>query len=117
MLLYVLIGALYVVVKIAFVLAGYLHPGAVLHGLVPAALTVVAGLLAQRTVRTGSGQAAWAVVVLILPIIALVTTPIYMFLKAGEAWLTNGRLPVLVIYEVFALCQIALALRVRKHGR
>jgi hypothetical protein len=37
-------------------------------------------------------------------------------MKKGDLWLTNGRLPVLIIYECFAVLQFILAIRVRNNG-
>jgi hypothetical protein len=104
---YIALGALYVLVKIAFVGAGYLHPGAIAHGAVPAVVTVVTGslLLAGKSARAWL-RASWAV-----PLLVLVITPLFMYLKKGGEWLTEGRLAVLVIYEAFALAQCVLGAR------
>jgi hypothetical protein len=105
---YIAIGFLYVAIKIIFVLAGYLHLGAIWHGLVPAVLTTAAGVLAMRGDKPAQ-RSRWYSVLVILPILVLVTTPPFMYWKQRELWLAEGRLPVLIIYECMALLQIAIA--------
>lgn len=100
------IGILYVVVKIVFIAAGYLHSKAVFHGMIPGVLTVMAGLLAMKEMRQSSGEKkTWFTIAKIFAVLVFVTTPLYMYLKERGMWLTNGRLPVLVIYEIFAAMQ------------
>jgi hypothetical protein len=105
---YILIGFLYVIVKIIFVLLGYLHTGAIFHGLIPTVLTVIAGFLAFRESKRNTGS-IWHLILVVLPILSFVLTPIYMYLKEQELWLTSGRLEVIIIYEVFACIQFVLA--------
>ncbi len=112
--LYMLLGALYVLVKIVFVLAGYLHSGAILHGLVPAVVTVFAGFLALIEFKKSNGL-LWHKIMPILPVLIFVTTPIYMFVREKSEWLINGRLEVLVIYEVMAALQFFISLRRLKY--
>ncbi len=107
---YILLGALYVLIKIAFVLAGYLHPGAILHGLIPSALTVVVGYLALIELKK-SGAVFWHKVMMILPLLIFIITPIYMYLKEKAEWLINGRLEVLIIYELMAAVQFYIAFK------
>jgi hypothetical protein len=112
---YIILGILYVLVKVIFVAGGYLHMGAIAHGAIPAVLTVLAGIMAWRAAGKGSGFAAWKRVLSILPVLSLVITPVFMYLKTGpEEWLTEGRMPVLVIYQVIALLQLLVALLVRE---
>lgn len=106
---YIVIGFLYVIVKIIFVLAGYLHTGAIFHGLIPTALTVAGGFLALREFKPNASS-VWHIILVILPIISFVLTPIYMYLREHEMWLTNGRLEVLIIYEMLAAAQLIIAL-------
>jgi hypothetical protein len=47
----------------------------------------------------------------------LVTTPIYMYLRQQELWLAEGRLPVLILYESFAIVQLLVALRMRSKAQ
>ncbi len=110
--IYILIGALYVLIKIAFVLAGYLHPGAILHGLIPGSFTVVAGLLALTEHKKSTGI-VWHKIIMVLPVLIFIMTPIYMFIKEKEDWLINGRLEVLIIYEVMAVIQFLMALNAK----
>ncbi len=107
---YMVLGALYVLVKVAFVSAGYLHPGAILHGLIPAGVTIVVGFLAQRAVKE-SADLLWYRIMLFAPILIIIATPVYMFIRERAAWLTNGRLEVLIIYEVMAVIQALIAFR------
>jgi hypothetical protein len=39
-----------------------------------------------------------------------------MYLKEREMWLANGRLPVLIIYEILAAVQLIMALRSLQHN-
>ncbi|PID84922.1 MAG: hypothetical protein CSB13_10635 [Chloroflexi bacterium] len=113
---YIVIGIAYVVFKIGFVMAGYLHLGAISHGLVPAVLTTAAGLWGLRNM-TNPEQKSWLHwTLIILPVLVLITTPPFMYWKQGsELWLTNGRFPILVLYEIMALGQIGIALSIRRH--
>jgi uncharacterized membrane protein len=114
---YCVIGALYLLVKIAFVAGGYLHPGAIAHGAVPAAVTVAAGILAARSAEPAARESSYHRLMLVLPVLIFVITPAFMYLKQGSGrWLADGRSAVLVIYECLALGQIALAV-VAARGR
>lgn len=111
---YTLIGFLYVVIKVIFVSLGFLRPQAIFHGLIPGLLTTGAGLVCKQYVngKTKNSYCKW--IMLLLPVLVFVTTPPYMFWQKGGAWLDNGRLPVLIIYEVLALTQILIALKINK---
>jgi membrane protease YdiL (CAAX protease family) len=111
--IYIFIGILYVAVKIGFVSAGYLHLGAIVHGAIPAIITIVVGLLALRENKSDLGKNLWRRIALIVPILVFVITPIFMYLKQGDQWLTEGRLPVLIIYECFAVLQFIIVLRAK----
>jgi D-alanyl-lipoteichoic acid acyltransferase DltB (MBOAT superfamily) len=115
--LYIAIGICYVALKIVFVLAGHLHTGAILHGLIPAVCTVIVGIFAGRENTAGTGKNAWTVLLIVFPILVLVTTPIYMYLRQRELWLAEGRLPVLILYESFAIVQLLVALRMRSKAQ
>ncbi len=109
---YLFLGALYVLLKIGYVAAGYLHTGAILHGVVPSVLTLLAGIFALRASGKGSESKAWNRVLLILPVLIFVITPVFMYLKMGaEEWLTEGRASVLVIYLVMAVLQTLIAIK------
>ncbi len=108
--IYILIGALYVLIKIAFVLAGYLHPGAIIHGLIPASVAIVVGVLAIKEMKQ-SDTIVWHRILVLVPILVFIITPIYMFFKEKEQWLINGRLEVLIIYEIMAIVQLIIALK------
>jgi hypothetical protein len=109
---YIVLGILFVVVKIVFVSFGYLHLGAIAHGSIPAVLTVLACFFSIKENRDYSGNLFWHFSMAILSLLTLITTPIYMYIKAGDAWLANGRLPVLVIYLIIATIQSTIALLV-----
>ena len=51
----------------------------------------------------------WHWLMIILPLLILIITPLYMYLREGSMWLVNGRLPVLIIYEIAAIIQFAIA--------
>jgi hypothetical protein len=109
--IYIIGGLLYVVVKIGYVSAGYLHPGAIAHGAIPSVITVVAGLLALREYTSNKGNRLWHKIAVIVPVLVFIITPLFMYLKQGEQWLTNGRLSVLIIYEILAIIQFMLGAR------
>lgn len=111
---YIGLGILYIVVKIVFVSFGYLHLGAILHGSIPAILTILACLFAIKEKGTNFKKLTWHWLMIILPLLILVTTPLYMYLREGSMWLVNGRLPVLIIYEIAAIIQFAIAVVVIK---
>jgi len=112
---YMISGALYLIVKIVFFSAGYLHPGAIAHGAIPAFLITGAGFLAKRDRDTGKNASLWHTAMVALPVLSLLITPVFMYWKQGTAWLDNGRLPVLVIYECLAIIQILIAFAIRRH--
>jgi hypothetical protein len=116
---YIVVGALYVVVKALFVSMGYLHPGAIIHALIPAVMTIVPGALALRDNGAGFQRLFWHRVTAVVPIaevpiLIFITTPLYMYLRQGEEWLSNGRFPVLALYEFLAIVQIAIAAEIRR---
>jgi cell division protein FtsW (lipid II flippase) len=118
MLAYCAAGALYVLVKVAFVAWGYLHPGAIWHGAIPAAATLLAGVAAQAWCKQGKVPGWSRRVLVALPVLIFTVTPVFMYLKQGaDRWLTEGRMPVLVIYEFLALAQLALAWAAVRHGQ
>ncbi len=108
--LYILLGVLYVLIKIGFVGAGYLHPGAILHGLIPSLLTIAVGFFALREFKKPEGM-IWHKIMVLFPVLIFIITPIYMFLKEKGEWLTQGRLEVLIIYEIMAIAQFVIALK------
>ncbi len=108
--IYILIGSFYVLIKIAFVLAGYLHPGAILHGLIPALIAIVVGMLAIKEVKQ-SNTIIWHKILVLVPTLIFIITPLYMFFKEKEQWLINGRLEVLILYEIMAVIQLIIALK------
>ncbi len=112
--IYIIIGVLYVLIKIVFVMAGYLHLGAILHGLIPSVFTTVSGFLALSELKKSAGK-FWHKVIVCLPILIFVITPIYMYVKEGTEWLTNGRLEVLIIYEIMSFIQFLIALKRLKY--
>ncbi len=111
---YIVIGALYVLVKIVFVLSGYLHPGAILHGLIPAAFTVGGGFMAMKEAKRTS-TTKWHKIITVFPVLIFTITPIYMYLKERENWLINGRKEVLIIYEIMAIVQLLIAMKQLKN--
>jgi hypothetical protein len=113
---YILLAVLYVLVKVIYVATGYLHPGAILHGLIPAVLTLAVAVLALRAARRRASPQRWLRWMAILPVLVLVTTPIYMYLMQRAEWLADGRLSVLVIYEALAVLQFLLALGIRRRS-
>lgn len=113
---YIAAGIMYVLVKIIFVATGYLHLGAITHGMIPGVLTVLAGVFVLRK-TSRPHKTVWSLILVILPVLVLLATPPFMYAKQGPTWLDNGRLPVLIIYECLALFQLLVAVRARKlHG-
>ncbi len=104
------LGLSFLIVKLIWVGAGYLHAGAITHGAVPAAITLGFGLWYARTRPSG---AVWLV---ILPALTLLLTLPFMLWKQGAAeWLTQGRVSVLAVYELVALFQTWIGWRLLRH--
>ena len=109
--IYMSIGLMYVGIKIIFVSSGYLHPGAIAHGAIPAILTLLAGILSLKERSKNTGQLICHKLNIIFPLLILIITPIFMYIKMGsDKWLTEGRFPVLIIYLAFAITQIGISL-------
>lgn len=49
-----------------------------------------------------------------LPILVLIITSLYMYMKEQEMWLDNGRLLVLIIYECMAIMHFILVFGSRR---
>jgi hypothetical protein len=107
---YIIIGVLYIIVKLIFISFGYLEPNAMMHGLIVAIPTTLIGILSLIELKKWKGK-TFHLIAILLPILAIVITPIYMYVKMGSVeWLTEGRLPVLIIYEIFAAIQIIISI-------
>jgi hypothetical protein len=111
--IYIGIGLFYVVIKLIFVAAGLLHTGAIFHGLVPAVLMSAAGLIALSSLKSGGPKSGMQWILILLPLLLFVITPIFMYLKQRGEWLTEGRLPVMIVYEALAAFQFAYSFRKR----
>ena len=108
--IYMSIGLMYVVVKIIFVSTGYLYPGAIIHGAIPAILTFLTGILSLKERSNNKGQVIYHKLNIIFPSLILVITPVFMYIKMGnDKWLTEGRLPVMIIYFAFAITQLGIS--------
>ncbi len=113
--IYIGIGLLYLIVKLIFVSAGYLHFGAIYHGLVPAVLMTLAGLVGLYSLKRDKPIKELSAVLIAMPVLLFIITPPFMYYKQGDEWLTEGRLPVLIIYEVLAVVQFIYSLNERKN--
>ncbi len=113
--IYIGIGLLYLIIKLIFVSAGYLHFGAIYHGLVPAVLMTLAGLIGLYSLQRGKPYNWLPIVIIAMPVLLFIITPPFMYYKQGSEWLTEGRLPVLIIYEVLAVIQFFYSLKARKN--
>ena len=111
---YISIGILYILVKMVFVLSGYLHPGAIMHGAIPGILTIAVGFFAKKENIINPQKQIWHKVMITLPFLVLIITPLYMYIREQEMWLDHGRFPVLIIYECLAILQIILAFGSRR---
>jgi hypothetical protein len=104
-----IIGILYVIEKLVFILAGYLHWGALAHGAIVTVPITIIAILSLIENQKWKGNISH-VIAIVLPILAIIITPIYMYVKMGSPeWLTEGRLPVLIIYECLAAIQIIIS--------
>jgi hypothetical protein len=96
-------------------LSGFLHTGALLHGLIPSVLTILATFFALKEFKNTPDRIFWHMIIVILPVITSFVTPAYMYVIQGPTeWLTKGRLPVLIIYECLAVFQFITAVIIRK---
>ena len=107
--IYIGLGIMFLLLKIIYVLAGALCQSAIVHGSIPAILTVTAAILALRENNHNSQRVIWHWLIVILPLLVLFITPPFMYIQKGTAWLANGRLSVLVLYECMAITQFILA--------
>ena len=109
--IYMSVGLMYVVVKIIFVSVSYLHPGAIIHGVIPAILTFLTGVFSLKERSNNKGHIICHKLNSIFPLLILVITPVFMYIKMGsDKWLTEGRLPVMLIYFAFAIAQLVISL-------
>ncbi len=113
-LIYIGIGLLYVIIKLIYVSAGYLHVGAIFHGLVPAVLMTAVGLLGLKSLKNGGPDSVLKFLIILLPALLFVITPPFMYFKQGAEWLTQGRFSVLIIYEVLSAFQFFYSLKKHK---
>ncbi len=108
---YIGIGLLYVIIKLIFFSAGYLHLGAIFHGLVPAVIMTIAGIWGLTSLKQGGPGRGLKFIILLLPVLLFIITPPFMYFKEAEEWLTQGRLPVLIIYEVLSALQFIYSVK------
>ncbi len=107
--IYIILGICYVLIKIGFVSFGYLHLTAILHGAIPASLTAISGYITLSLTKKRKSS-MMNILLMVLPILTVIITPIYMYIAAGpNVWLTKGRLPVLIIYEIIGTVQFIVA--------
>jgi hypothetical protein len=111
---YIIIGALYLGVKIVFVSAGYLPSCAIQHGMIPAAITAAVGALFMITKLADSFRRILLWLTIVLPVVVLIVTPAYMSWIHGDGWLVGAHLAVLVIYECLAVAQFSIAVAVKR---
>jgi uncharacterized membrane protein (UPF0136 family) len=111
---YMGIGILYLAVKVIFVTAGYLPSCAIQHGMIPAVLTTAVCLVAmkERFPRIVKRILHWLLV--LLPLLVLIVTPLYIYWIHGDGWLEGGHLSVLMIYECLAVIQILVAVAINR---
>ncbi len=109
--IYIGIGLLYVIIKLIFVSAGYLHVGAIFHGLVPTVLMTAAGISGLKSLKTGKVSRKVRFVIIILPALLFIITPPFMYFKQGGEWLTQGRLPVMILYQILAAIQFVYSVK------
>ena len=111
--IYITIGVMYVLVKIIFVSFDYLPSGAIVHGSIPAILTVIAGVLSLKERKKNANKSIWHWINIVFALLVFIITPMYMYIKMGEElWLSEGRLPVLIIYECLAIIQFVIAISI-----
>lgn len=115
--IYIGLGIMYLVLKIIYVLAGFLCVGAIAHGAIPAVLTTFAAIFAIRENNINSQKSFWHWLIVILPLLVLFITPPFMYIQKGDAWIANGRLSVMVIYECIAIVQFILAIIVLRQKK
>lgn len=114
---YIAIGIMYVLVKIIFVSFDYLHFGAIAHGSIAAILTVLAGVLSLKEREKHAGEIIFHSINIVFALLVFIITPVYMYLKmGGELWLSEGRLPVLIIYKCLAMIQFIIAIILLKNN-
>jgi hypothetical protein len=111
---YLIIGVLYLGVKIIFVSAGYLPSCAIQHGMVPAVITAAVGALFMITKLAHAFRRILLWLMMILPVVVLIVAPTFMSWIHGDGWLAGAHLAVLVIYECLAVAQFSIAVAVKR---
>jgi hypothetical protein len=111
---YMIIGVVYLAVKVIFVSAGYLLSCAIRHGMIPAVLTTIVCLFSMKENFPHSFKLILHWLMIILPLLVLIITPLYIYWIHGDGWLEGGHLSVLLIYECLAIIQVSVAVAIKR---
>lgn len=115
--IYILLGILYPLIKLIFMIFGYLCSRAIIYGLITGGVTICAGIFAAIEFKKKNGERKpighWLVV--LLPLLLLLLTPLIMTFERGLEWLQEmDRLTIFIIYEVLAIAQFITAITIYK---
>ena len=111
---YMIIGMLYLVVKFVFVTTGYLLPNGIELEAIPAVTTYVFGIWVLMTSDSRFKKSVQYRLMMFIPLALLLFMPLFTYQNQGDWWLSEGRLSILLLYELFALMQFVIAFRLKK---
>ncbi len=115
---YILLGILYPLIKLIFMMYGFLSSRAIIYGIITGAVTICAGIFATIEFRKKDNKVRKPVghwLAIILPLVLLPLTPLIMTSERGLEWLQEmDRLTIFIIYEVLAIAQFITAITIYK---
>ena len=112
--IYMIIGMLYLVVKFVFVTTGYLLPNGIELEAIPAVTTYVFGIWVLMSSDSHFQKLIQYRLMTLIPLGLLLFMPLFTYQNQGDWWLSEGRLSILLLYELFALIQCMIAYRLKK---
>jgi ubiquinone/menaquinone biosynthesis C-methylase UbiE len=108
-LFYVLLGALYPVVKVIYYVNDLVYARGIIYGLIAGILTVGMGILALKEhKRAAKPVGHWLAA--LMPLLIIPLTPITMMIHLGSEMGQIEKLTVLIIFEALAIAQFVLAI-------
>ena len=108
-LLYMLLGALYPIVKVVCYLNDLVYARGIIYGLIAGVLTISIGILALKECeKDGKPVGHWLAA--LIPLLVIPLTPIIMMLHLGSEMGQIEKLTVLIIFEAVAIAQFVLAI-------
>lgn len=115
---YILLGVLYPLIKLIFMIYGFLGPRAIIYGIITGGVTICAGIFATIEFRKKDDEVRKPVghwLAVLLPLVILPLTPLIMISERGLEWLQEmDKLIIFIIFEVLAIAQFIMAISMKK---